>query len=85
MTEKTTPDPVGDGNTVDAETFEQQINELEALVESLESGELELAESLDRFRRGIELSRRCQAVLAQAQKTVDELSLDPTQSDEKSD
>jgi exodeoxyribonuclease VII small subunit len=54
-------------------TFEAKLSELEALVEQLESGELELADSLDRFKRGIELSKECRSMLDEAQQTVDEI------------
>ncbi len=52
-------------------SFEKTLAELETLVEQLESGELELADSLDKFKRGIELSKQCRAMLDQAQQTID--------------
>jgi exodeoxyribonuclease VII small subunit len=54
--------------------FESALEELESLVEALESGELGLADSLDRFKRGVELSRRCHQMLDQARQTVEKLS-----------
>lgn len=57
-----------------AESFEARMDELEKLVEQLESGDLELADSLDRFRRGIELSRQCREMLDAARNSVEELS-----------
>ena len=56
--------------------FESALAELESLVESLESGELDLDQSLDQFKRGIELTRHCQNVLDKAQQSVQQL-LDP--------
>ena len=53
--------------------FEKSLTELETLVEQLESGELSLDESLTRFKRGVELTRHCQAVLDKAQQTVEKL------------
>jgi exodeoxyribonuclease VII small subunit len=53
--------------------FEKALAELEALVEKLESGELALDESLGDFKRGVELTRQCQAVLDRAQQTVEKL------------
>lgn len=53
--------------------FEQALQELEALVEQLESGELSLDQSLQRFKRGVELTRHCQGVLEQAQQSVEQL------------
>ena len=56
--------------------FEQSLGELEALVTSMEGGELNLDESLRAFERGIALYRSCQATLEQAEARV-ELLLDP--------
>jgi len=56
--------------------FEQALAELESLVERLESGELNLDQSLQQFKRGVELTRHCQGVLEQAQQIVEKL-LDP--------
>ena len=53
--------------------FEKSLAELEALVEQLESGDLSLDESLQQFKRGVELTRHCQGVLDQAQRTVEKL------------
>ena len=60
--------------------FEKALEELESLVEQLESGELNLDQSLHRFKRGIELTRHCQSVLEQAQQSVEQL-LDPQDED----
>ncbi|MDX1380755.1 MAG: exodeoxyribonuclease VII small subunit [Xanthomonadales bacterium] len=54
--------------------FEAALAELEKLVERLESGERSLDESLADYRRGVELTRRCQAVLEQAQQVVERLT-----------
>jgi len=53
--------------------FEETLAELEKLVVNLEKGELSLDESLSGFKQGIELTRRCQAVLDNAQQTVEQL------------
>ena len=53
--------------------FEKALEELESLVEQLESGDLSLDESLKQFKRGIELTRHCQGVLDQAQQSVEKL------------
>ena len=53
--------------------FEKSLAELEGLVEQLESGDLNLDQSLKRFKRGVELTRHCQEVLEQAQQTVEKL------------
>ena len=54
--------------------FEASLAELEGLVEALESGELNLADSLERFKRGVELSKHCHEMLDQARQSVEILS-----------
>lgn len=54
--------------------FEHALSELENLVSRLESGELNLDQSLEHFKRGVELTRRCQSILDQAQKSVELLT-----------
>ncbi|NND56395.1 MAG: exodeoxyribonuclease VII small subunit [Xanthomonadales bacterium] len=53
--------------------FEKALEELESLVEKLESGDLSLDDSLKQFKRGVELTRHCQGVLDEAQQTVQRL------------
>ncbi len=50
--------------------FEAAMNELEALVSHLESGDLPLEISLQEFEKGIQLSRRCQKALNNAEQRV---------------
>ena len=52
------------------ESFEAALAELERLVSSMESGELSLEGSLAAHKRGTELARYCQSVLARAQQQV---------------
>ncbi len=51
-------------------SFEAALAELEKLVASMESGELSLEASLTAHKRGTELARYCQSVLARAQQQV---------------
>lgn len=53
--------------------FEKALEELESLVEQLESGDLSLDQSLSQFKRGVELTRHCQGVLDEAQQVVQKL------------
>lgn len=54
--------------TVDS--FESDLQALEALVEKLERGDLPLEDSLQQFERGIALARRCQQALKTAEQKV---------------
>ena len=51
--------------------LEKSLEELEALVERLESGELSLQQSLKEFERGIKLTRMCQTALKEAEQKVE--------------
>lgn len=57
-----------------APEFESALKELEELVEKLESGDLDLNQSLAHFKRGVELSRQCRKMLDQAQQSVEALT-----------
>lgn len=52
-------------------TFKEAVEELERITDSLESGELELEESLTLFERGVELIKLCQDKLDSAQAKVE--------------
>ncbi|PKQ28719.1 MAG: exodeoxyribonuclease VII small subunit [Candidatus Anoxymicrobium japonicum] len=52
-------------------TFKEAIEELEKITNSLESGELELEQSLSLFERGVELIKYCQEKLDGAQAKVE--------------
>ena len=51
--------------------FEQQLESLEALVGSLESGDLSLEDSLKSFETGIKVARECQQALKTAEQKVE--------------
>jgi len=54
-------------------TFEQALDELDALVRRMESGDLSLDESIAAYRRGAELARYCQGTLAAAEQEIKKL------------
>lgn len=54
----------------DKPDLEQCLAKLEALVESMESGDLSLEDSLKAFETGIQLTRQCQETLAAAEQKV---------------
>lgn len=51
-------------------TFEQALEELEALVGRMEDGRLSLEESLAAYQRGAELVKFCEARLGEAQARI---------------
>jgi exodeoxyribonuclease VII small subunit len=61
--------------------LEKSLEELEALVTRLESGDLPLEQALKEFERGVKLTRQCQAALQEAEQKV-EILLKKTESAE---
>ena len=58
--------------------FEKRLEELENLVDALESGGLSLEDSLKAFEKGVKITRECQEALREAEQKVQLL----TQTDE---
>ena len=51
--------------------LEKALNDLENLVEELESGDLPLEKAMQKFEEGIKLTRGCQAALKDAEQKVE--------------
>ena len=63
-------------------TFEQATEELEALIERIESGELGLEASLVARRRGEALIKRCRGILDVAEQELEQVSATDDDGDE---
>lgn len=50
--------------------FEKALNELENVIEKMESGQLSLEDSLKGFEEGVKLTRLCQTALKEAEQKV---------------
>ena len=50
--------------------FEHAMEELESLVEAMESGDLTLEQSMQHFERGIKLTQSCQKALSDAEQKI---------------
>lgn len=61
-------------STPQAVDFEAALEELEQLVQRMETGELSLEESLKAFERGVVLTRDCQRALKDAELRVQALT-----------
>jgi exodeoxyribonuclease VII small subunit len=59
-------------------SFENSLQELEALVERMEQGQLPLDDALKAFERGVQLSRICRNALQEAEQKVQILMDDKT-------
>ena len=53
-----------------SKSIEARLSELEAILEELESGDLELDQALKRFEQGVKLSRECQKTLEDAEMKI---------------
>lgn len=58
-------------------SFEEALQELEAVVGRLERGEVALEESIALYERGAALRARCEAKLAEAEEKVAKITLSP--------
>lgn len=53
--------------------FEEALDELETIVEELESGQVDLERMLERFERAMALRKRCAALLSDAETRIEQL------------
>lgn len=51
-------------------SYEESIKELEQVVKALEGNELTLDESIEKFEKGMKLSKRCSELLEGAEKKI---------------
>ena len=70
------------GKKIKANSFEESINRLEELVDKMESGESSLEQNLKWFEEGMDLIKKCQTHLEDADKRVQEL-IKPSISEDK--
>ncbi|PSQ98772.1 MAG: exodeoxyribonuclease VII small subunit [Bacteroidetes bacterium SW_11_64_17] len=59
-------------------TFEESLEQLEAIVETLEDDPPSLDEALDAYEEGVALAKECLDRLDDAEQRVSELSIDDT-------
>lgn len=51
-------------------SFEEGINQLEKIVEELEKNDLSLEDCIEKFKKGMELSKLCDSKLKEAQEQI---------------
>lgn len=56
--------------TIETLNFEAALNELETVIEKMETGQLSLEDSLKSFEQGVNLARTCQKALKEAEQKV---------------
>jgi exodeoxyribonuclease VII small subunit len=57
-------------NATESLTFEQALERLDAVVRDLESSETGLDRSLERYEEGVQLLKRCRAILDEAERKI---------------
>ena len=62
--------------------FEQAIKELTGIVQSIEQGEIALADSLQQYERGMALIKHCRTILQKAEKRIEKISEAQTETQE---
>lgn len=63
------------GNEIDELTFEAALAELESIVERLETGKVDLEESIAIYERGEKLKDRCEQLLKSAEARIEKITL----------
>ena len=58
------------------ENFESNLINLEKIVSELESGQLSLEESLEKYKKGIDLVKKCNTIIENDEKEVHKLTED---------
>ena len=56
--------------------FEEAMDQLNEIVQGLESGEVKLSESVDKFELGSELAKHCKKVLDDAETRINAIKID---------
>ena len=51
-------------------TFEGDLQKMQSILEDIESNELNLEETIEKYKLGIELSKRCQKALEEAEQKI---------------
>ena len=80
MTKKQSPSRRPDPERM---SFEQATEELEAIIERIEQGEIGLEESLSERKRGERLINRCRAILDAAEQELQHTAPEETATDEE--
>jgi exodeoxyribonuclease VII small subunit len=68
---------MSDASDISAMTFEKALAELETIVAKLESGKVDLEESIKIYERGEALRKHCEAKLAEAEARIEKITLSP--------
>lgn len=62
---------------VEEMSFEAALAELETIVEKLETGQVDLEESIGIYERGEKLKARCETLLKRAEERIEKITIKP--------
>jgi exodeoxyribonuclease VII small subunit len=65
-----------DDTQFDKLTFEEAIESLTDIVNQIETGQVPLAESLQKYEKGMAIIRHCRQILLEAEKRIEEIAED---------
>lgn len=65
-----------DSKPNNAPKFEDAIDQVEAIIAEIESGEIDLEQCLERYEKGVKLIKHCQAILKSAEEKIAALKVD---------
>lgn len=68
---------MAEAQKIDNLSFEQALVELENIVKSLESGDIQLEDSIKAYERGAALKAHCERKLKAAQLKIEKISVTP--------
>jgi exodeoxyribonuclease VII small subunit len=66
-----------EASEISAMTFEKALAELETIVAKLESGKVDLEDSIKIYERGEALRKHCEGKLAEAEARIEKITLSP--------
>ncbi|MBV1906143.1 MAG: exodeoxyribonuclease VII small subunit [Pseudomonadales bacterium] len=81
MTAKKKSTKNNNDDTASVIDFETTLDQLESLVEQMETGELSLEASLEAFERGVKMTRDCQSALKRAELRIQVLNNENSETD----
>lgn len=56
--------------------FERSLEQIQQIIDGIESGEVSLEQSLDQYARGMKLIQHCRRILNQAEQRIQQLTVD---------
>lgn len=65
-------------DSIESLSYERAIEELQQIIDRIETGQIGLEESLKAYERGVRLQEHCQQILSTTEQRVQELSLRAT-------